>query len=109
MNQPIRVKVDVSKIDKDELFKGAKGTYLDLYLYPTPDDQYGNDYRVTQDVSKESRQAGKKGAILGNAKLVGQKPQGDHSSRPPASRVAQRPQPKPADPALDTLEDDIPF
>ncbi len=107
MSQPIRVKVDVSKIDKTQLFKGAKGTYLDLYLYPTPDDQYGNDFRVTQDVSKEARQAGQKGAILGNAKFAGQKPQGEHSSRP-AGRVAQRP-PKPADPDLDDPEQDIPF
>ena len=53
-----------------------------LYLYPTPDDQYGNDFRVTQDVSKEAREAGVRGAILGNAKFAGQKPQGEHISRP---------------------------
>lgn len=107
MSQPIRVKIDVSKIDKSQLFKGVKGTYLDLYLYPTPDDKYGNDFRVTQDVSKEARQAGQKGAILGNAKFAGQKPQGEHSSRPPAARAAQRP--KPPEPDLDAPEDDIPF
>ena len=43
-------KIDVKKIDKDELYQGEKGTYLDIVMYPNTDDsgaevpdQYGND------------------------------------------------------------------
>ena len=59
-------KIDVTKIDKAKLFKGEKGTYLDIVLIETPDSKYG-DYMIVQGVSKEERLAGKKGEILGNA------------------------------------------
>jgi len=65
----LRLKIDVTKIDKARLFKGEKGTYLDCtLLYNEATDQYGNNGMITQDVSKEDRDAGNKGAILGNAK-----------------------------------------
>ena len=67
----ITVKIDVTKIDKNLLFKGAKGTYLDVVLFETPDDKFGNDYRVVQGATKEARAAGVKGAILGNGKVIG--------------------------------------
>lgn len=67
----ITVKIDVTKIDKNLLYKGAKGTYLDVVLFETPDDKFGNDYRVVQGVTKEARAAGVKGAILGNGKVIG--------------------------------------
>jgi hypothetical protein len=60
--------INVSKIDKSHLFKGKKGVYLSLILKETPDSEYGNDYMVVQGVSKESREAGDYGEILGNAK-----------------------------------------
>lgn len=68
-------KMDVTKIDKSRLFKGAKGTYLDFALmeHDQPD-QYGNDFMIVQSVSKEERQKGVKGAILGNGKYAGGKP-----------------------------------
>jgi hypothetical protein len=71
----ISVSINVSKIDKAHLYEGKQGKYLNLVLWETPDDKYGNDYRVVQGVSKEARAAGTKGAILGNAKLVGKKPE----------------------------------
>lgn len=67
----ITVKIDVTKIDKNLLYKGTKGTYLDVVLFETPDDKFGNDYRVVQGVTKEARAAGVKGAILGNGKVIG--------------------------------------
>jgi len=67
----ISVNVNVSLIDKAHLYEGKKGKYLSLILWETPDDKYGNDYRVVQGVSKEARAKGVKGAILGNAKKVG--------------------------------------
>jgi len=86
---PIKIKINVGKIDKTALFKGEKGTYLDVVLWETPDSQYGDDYRVVQDLPRERRDAGEKGEILGNGKCFGdspkpgsKKPQGEHSSRP---------------------------
>lgn len=72
----ISAKLDVSKILKEHLFKGEKGTYLDITLIENRDgpDQYGNDYFVVQDLGKQARESGKRGPILGNAKNRGQKP-----------------------------------
>jgi len=67
----ITAKIDVSKIDKSYLFEGKKGKYLDLVLIETPGDRYGNSYMIVQGLPKEERDAGKKGAILGNAKTFG--------------------------------------
>jgi hypothetical protein len=63
----ITIKIDVSKIDKSRLYKGKKGTYLSAVLIPTPDSEYG-DFMIVEEVSKEERDAGKKGTILGNGK-----------------------------------------
>lgn len=82
-------KIDVLKIDKTKLFKGTKGTYLDIVLIETPGDQYGNDYLIVQSVSKEERAAGKRGAILGNAKLM--RRAGEPQGAPPAQAPAKAP------------------
>lgn len=68
----ILVKINTGKIDKTKLFKGEKGTYLDICLFESPNDKYGNDYVVAQSVSKAEREAGKKGIIIGNGKIYGQ-------------------------------------
>jgi hypothetical protein len=70
-----RLKIDVTKIDKSALFTGAKGTYLDITLLDNRDgtDQYGNDGMIVQDIGKDRREAGEKGAILGNWKWLGDK------------------------------------
>lgn len=75
-------KINCSKIDKTKLFKGEKGTYLDVALIETKDDQYGNDYMIVQDLGKEARERGEKGAILGNAKIRGPKPAAQQSAPP---------------------------
>lgn len=86
----ITAKIDVTKIDKAKLFKGEKGTYLDVVLIETPNNQYGDDYMVVQSVTKEEREAGKKGAVLGNAKIRGQRQQ-QTPARPAAAPAAARP------------------
>lgn len=95
------LKIDVLKIDKVRLFKGDKGTYLDAVLFENQDgtDKFGNDGRIIQSVTKEEREQGIKGAIIGNFKHVGQAP------KPPrAAKKAQR------EPELEPEpEDDYPF
>ena len=71
MNAIIRLKIDVTKIDKSALFSGAKGTYLDATLFLDDNkDQWGNNGSIRQDLGKERRAKGEKGAILGNAKII---------------------------------------
>lgn len=81
----IVAKIDVSKIDKAHLFEGKKGKYLDIALHEKPN-EYGDDGFITQSVSKEARDKGIKGGIIGNWKTVGQKaPQGRSTQRQSAS------------------------
>ena len=91
-------KIDVTKIDKSFLFKGKSGTYLDVALIPNKSgrDQYGNDGMIVQSVSKQARQEGKKGPILGNYVDMDQR-----HSEPKQKTVNAR---DPIGP-----EDDIPF
>lgn len=67
----ISVRVDVSKIDKSKLYQGNKGTYLNMTTYIDTEevDQYGDNGFISQSVSKEERENGEKGRILGNCKL----------------------------------------
>lgn len=64
-------KIDVTKINNDHLYKGKSGTYLDFVLFENDDgpDQFGFTHRIVQSVSKEAREAGVKGRIVGNLKL----------------------------------------
>lgn len=64
----INASINVKALNKEKFVKGKKGTYVNITLIPTPDDKYGNDYVVVQGLSKEDREKGEKGAILGNAK-----------------------------------------
>ena len=68
---PIKGKIDVTKILKQHLFKGAKGTYLDLVIWPNKDgvDEYGNTHSIKQGLSKEAREAGEKEPFIGSLKF----------------------------------------
>lgn len=104
MKVGVNLKIDVTKIDKTKLFQGSKGTYLDATVFIDIDnpDQYGNNGMITQALPKEEREAGEKGAILGNAKTFwkgeGQQPQKQPQGAAPA-----------APPNPDDGFDDIPF
>lgn len=69
----LTAKIDCMKIEKARLFKGKDGAqYLDMVFIPTPNDKHGNDYMIVQSITKAEREAGKKGIILGNAKVISQ-------------------------------------
>ena len=95
MPRPIKIKIDVSKIDKAGLYKGTKGTYLDCVAWPskTPG-QYGDTHYVVQELSKERRDAGEKGAIIGNMTV-------------PDDETQQRQQPQRREPAKRETVDDV--
>ena len=70
---PLSIKIDVTKIDKAALFKGQKGTYLTLTVWPNKDgeDQYGNHASVKQDLGKDRRD--EKAPFIGNARIIQRK------------------------------------
>ena len=88
----IAIKIDVTKIDKSRLFQGKNGAqYLDATVFVNEEQgNFGDNGMVTQSVSKEERESGVKGAILGNVKLLGV--YGDNSA-----------------PAVSTESEEIPF
>lgn len=71
MRLGLSVKLDVSKIQKERLFKGEKGVYLDLTSFIDLDnpDEYGQHGFIAQSVTKEEREAGVQTPILGNVKV----------------------------------------
>ena len=93
----LRIKIDVTKIDKKRLYVGKKGTYLEAtILLRDEEDQHGNHGMVIESVSKEEREAGKDGTILGN--VTGR-----------WDRGASKPQPSASKPAPADDDDDLPF
>ncbi len=88
----IVLRIDVTKINKKHFFTGKSGTYMDAALRENQEgtDQYGNDGFIVQNPSKEAREAGEKGPIIGNWKRVG----GAQKQKPAESKPAST-KPKP--------------
>ena len=98
--EPISLTIDVTKLKKDAFYKGAKGTYVTLTVWPTKDgmpDQYGNDASVKQDLGKDRRD--EPSVFVGSAKIIRRKtaapPPKNYEKLPTAAEMA--------------AEDDIPF
>ena len=54
MSKMITARIDVTKIVKTLLFKGKKGTYLDLIIWVNDKpDKYGNDISIQQRTGKD--------------------------------------------------------
>lgn len=117
----VSIRIDVTKIDKARLYKGEKGTYLDLTTMIDLDqaDQYGNHGFIAQSTTKEEREQKVQTPILGNSKVFwrdGQQQQGGYQQqRPPVSGTnAQQPNPQAQQQPQGSLsapdfDDDIPF
>lgn len=97
MKVGISLKIDVTKIDKSRLYKGAKGTYLDLTTFVDTDqqDQYENNGFISQSLTKEEREAKYQTPILGNVKVF--YTDGAVAAAPASS------------PAVEEMDEDIPF
>ena len=94
----IKLNIDVTKISKERLHKGAKGTYANFtVLLRDQTDQYGNDGMIVEDVTQAERESGVKGTILGNAKIMGK----------PAQSAPQKSAPSQAQD--DSEVEDLPF
>ena len=88
MSKLVAIKIDVTKIDETRLFQGKNGAqYLDATVFVNEEqDQFGNHGMITQSVSKEERESGVKGNILGNIKTLGEF--GDNTSKPSSQAPA---------------------
>lgn len=68
--QIIKLSINIDLIEQARLYPGRKGKYLDATLFLNDEaDQYGNHGFIAQSVTKEEREAGIRGPIIGNAKL----------------------------------------
>jgi hypothetical protein len=95
----IKLSVSRKKIEAEHLHKSKNGdTYLNLVLFDKEDD-YGNDGFVVQDISKEAREAGGRGPIVGNWRHLVKKDPAPAKASAPAT---------PSQPATE-VDDDIPF
>jgi hypothetical protein len=71
MARIIAASIDLTKIEKGRIIDGQKGKYYNITI--TVNDQpnnYGQDVAIQTQVSKEEREAGTKGAYIGNGKTV---------------------------------------
>ena len=100
----ITFSIDLTKVDKARIKEvqkkdGTTGKFLNLVMMTNDTtDQYGNDGFIAESVSKEEKDAGKRGTILGNCKIVG-KPQ---TAPPPKPRG-------PENTSDANIIDDLPF
>jgi len=111
----IRIKIDVTKLDKTAFFAGQKGTYADITLMENRGgpDKFGNDYMVVQDLGKERRLKGERGPILGNGKAYVHGNAGSTGGRPQQAqdddvRYESKPIPSGSKSAAN-VDDSIPF
>lgn len=97
----ISVRIDVTKIEKSRLYKGEKGTYLDLTTFIDTEnrDQYDNHGFISQSVTKEEREQNIQTPILGNCKVF------FSDLQPQQAPQAQKPQSQ----NNDFVDDDLPF
>jgi hypothetical protein len=82
-DKKMSLKIKVDKIDKSQLYQGEKGLYLTLTVVPTPNNQYGDDYMITQYMGK-----GVEDIILGNGRDLNFGNDSDSSSPPIPSAMS---------------------
>ena len=69
----IKASINLNMIDKSKIIEGKKGKYLPLTITLNDEvDQFGNQGPLIIEQSKEEREAGVQGAILGNVKTLGE-------------------------------------
>lgn len=70
MAQLISISIDVTKIRKERLYKGEKGTYLKLTVSLNDEaDQFGNTVSAYEEQTKEERESKASKNFLGNGKV----------------------------------------
>ena len=105
MAQLFSASLDVSKISKDKLVKGEKGTYLNITISINDEaDKYGNVLTITESQTQEEREAKANRNYLANGKLVWTTEGGSVAKKVPAT-----PTPSPSSQSKVEEGDDLPF
>jgi hypothetical protein len=97
--------INLANIDKEEFYVSKAGKKsLNFVIWENRDgpDQFGNTHTMQQDISKESRDAGKKGKIIGNLKI-------DEGESPKPKQAAPVKKPSPSGDWDDNDDNSIPF
>lgn len=99
----IKLNINVTRIPRDKIKPGKNGKYVALVLFENKagPDQYGNDGFVSMDVTKEEREAGQRGVIIGNWR--------DLSKSKPSERPAGGQSGGTTGGSSEAEDDDIPF
>ena len=66
----INASIDVTKIPKESLIKGKKGTYANVTVFINDETRFGNNASIAMSMSKEEREAGQQKVWLGNGRVV---------------------------------------
>ena len=100
MAQLISASIDVTKITKSKLYKGEKGTYLNISISINDEvDKYNNQVSITESLTKDENDAKVSKIYLGNGKIVWT---GTNTKQNPAT-------PAPAQTPVIDEGDDLPF
>jgi hypothetical protein len=82
----ISLSIKTEKLEKEHIIQGKNGKIVAVVLFENKDGkgQYGDDGFVVQSVSKEAREAGVRGPIVGNWRYIGQGPSagGNRNTQP---------------------------
>ncbi len=107
MAQLFSASLDVSKISKDKLIKGAKGNYLNITISINDEaDKYGNTLTIIESQTQEEREAKANRNYLANGKLVWSTEGGSTANKNPATPT---PTPPPASEPIVEEGDELPF
>lgn len=104
MSIQFKAKINVLQILKQYLFQGRSGKYLDVAFFLNKDGagKYGDDGFIVQEISKEARDRGEKGPIIGNWRY--HKPKATEPAKTADAAPASNPETPP-----DADDDDVPF
>ena len=70
MEKALKLPINLSKIDKTEIFDYEGDKFINIILWPVEESQWGSVYQGVQQMSQEKREAGNKGPSLGYAKYL---------------------------------------
>ena len=90
----LKASIDLTLIDKDKIVSktrknGQAAKFYDITIFLNDDgevDQYGQSGTIKESISLDERNAGVKPTILGNLKIVGNKPKFVEAPVAPSSR-----------------------
>jgi len=70
MSAVVNFKVNVEAIPKEKIFKGKKGSYVNMTMFINDESKFGNNASIAISQSKDEREAGGETTYLGNGAVV---------------------------------------